>query len=274
MSDGPLGVGQCVDQAVSGISALLYSTSSLYDVSQFINPQAAYVADLALNSQSAWDRAEAYRLVLESTFPPPPDLAALLLQVDNFQAAIVNFQLMNTRYGTWSEYCSGKSGGPFPFGNSDLAWMFPGGVPPGFMVAFPFLAGMGFASLLGTTSGGNKNAYVKCEVDPNDPCQGVKKILGAVLGIFNTVLNAMIEGFNLMVDFAAAILEYTTIVLGYIQSILAIIANAVAELVSSLHKAILDGMSRLFQGLTLDPCLSAVMGNVMSPALKTAVGVP
>lgn len=273
MSNGPLGPGQCVDTAVAGITGLLYSTSELYNTSQFINPQLINIANMNSTSQDAWQRSEAYRLVLNSIVPPPPDLAQALQDIDTFQEAIADFQFATGQYQIWTNYISGKSD-VFPFNNASLAVLFPGGPPPGFDIGFPFLASLSFAGVLGAAAGGNKGAYVKCEVDPNDPCAKIKTVLGSVMGVFNTVLQSIIDGFNLMIDFAANILDYIQTALGYIEAVIGILANALVELVDMVRKAILDGMSRLFQGLTLDPCLSVVMQNIMTPALKQAVGLP
>ncbi len=273
MSNGPLGPGQCVDTAVAGISNLLFSTTDLFNTNQFVNPQLVILANMNSSSQDSWQRSEAYRLALEAITPAPPDLAEKLQQIDDFQTAIGEYQFAASQYEIWTNYCSGKSN-VFPFNNGSLSVLFPGGTPPGFDVSFPFLASIGFAGLLGATAGGNKGAYVKCEVDPNDPCAKVKKVLGGVMGVFNTVLQAMIDGFNLMVDFAANILDYIQTAPGYVEAVIGIVANAIAELADMVLKAIHDGMSRLFQGLTLDPCLSVFMQNIMTPTLKQAVGLP
>lgn len=273
MSDGPLGPGQCTENAVKGVTDLLFSPSELFNTNQFINPQLVNIVNMRTSRTDAFARSEIYRDYLETLFPAPPDLAAKLQQVDDLQAAMEGFDDAVNQYEIWTNYCSGKSN-VFPMGDLDMGLLFPGGGPPGFSVGLPMLAGIGFAGMLGLVKGGNQSAYTQCQVDPEDPCAGVKTVLGAVMGAFNTVINTIIAGYNAMIDFAADIVSYIAQALAYVEQIVGIVANAVAKLADTVLKAVLDGMSKLLRSLNLDPCLGVVLGNIMSPTLAEAVALP
>ena len=270
MSTGVFGPGECIDVGIKATSDLFASTAELFNTSQFVNPQLTNILNMNSAADGVLQRADVYRTYLESIVPPPPDLAALLAQVDQFEAAANSYKTSIEQYQIWTNYLSGKS------------TQFPAGGPTGLNTTFLFggepqfyylLAGFGFVGLWGGVQGFNQNSYVKCEIDPNQPCAGVMKVLGAVVGAYNTVINTMINGLNSMIDFAANIADYITQVLGFVDDMIAIVANAVAELTNQLLSALRDGLARALHGLKLDPCLGAVLQSCCAPALKTTLGI-
>lgn len=270
MSTGLFGPGECVDVGVKATADLFASTAELFNTSQFVNPQLTNILNMNSSADGVIQRANVYRTYLETLVPPPPDLAALLAQVDQFEAAAADYKTAIEQYQIWTNYLSGKS------------TQFPSGGPLGLNTEFLFggepafyylLAGFGFAGLWGGVKGFNQNAYVKCEVDPDHPCAGPLKVLGAVMGAYNTVLNTMINGMNAMIDFAANIADYITEMVGMVEDLIGIVANAVVELTNQLLSALRDGLARSLQGLKLDPCLGVVLQNCCGPALKSTLGI-
>ena len=272
----------CVDAGIKGISDLFASTSELYNTSQFVNPQLINIANMFTSATNAQQKAASYKAALMTIFPPPPNLMQLIAEAEHFEQLMVDYDYAIQQYQIWCNFISGKSmqfplGGPaginsgFVFGAYNQNGVWVPGPTPSFMF---LLAGFGFAGLWGAVKGGNQSAYVKCEVDPNEPCAGVMKVLGAVAGAFNTMINLMIQGFNTMTDFAAHILDYIAQAIGFIEDLVAIIANAIAELLQQFVTMIRDGLARLLNGLKIDPCLGVVIQNCCGPDLKASLGLP
>lgn len=272
MSDGPLGPGQCIEEGLRAASDLLYSSGGLFNADHFINPQAGIIAGMFSSSADASDRVGLYRAYLESIHPPPPNLTALLQQVDDFQAARSSLDASIRSYQSWTDFISGKLS-RFPgFGSNGLnAALLFSNRPEIPAEHLALLAGFGFVGLWGMIKGGNVSAYAKCELDPNDPCAKINKILGALAGMFNTILNTIIDGMNTMIDFANKIMDYITQVLAFIENIVAIIVEAVAELINMLLKGLHDGLARLLGLLRLDPCFAAIIQNCISPELQAVL---
>lgn len=267
MSSGPLGPGACSQTRIKAISDLFTSADALINPAAFVNPQLTNILNMQQGSTNALQHAETYRVYLESIVPPPPNIVTLLGQVDAFEAELTRFDSAVLQYQKMTSFFSGQEAN-FPTG-WDTGLIFAGGAPQG----WEMLGVLSFAGLLGTVKGGNQSAYVKCEVDPNDPCAKVQKILGAVTGAFDAVLNAVINGLNTMIDFASKILEYTAMITGYIENVVAIVANALAELSQQLVSLIRDGLAKLLEGIKLDPCLNAVLQNIAGVDLKNALAI-
>ncbi len=282
MSNGPLGPGECVDAGIKGISDLFASTSELYNTNQFVNPQLINIINMGQAADGAQQRAAVYKAYLNTIVPPPPNLAQLIAEAEHFEQVLTDYDYAVQQYQIWCNFLSGKSpqfplGGPaglntgFLFGEYDENGEWQPGPDPAFL---GLLAGMGFVGLWGFAKGANQSAYVKCEVDPEAPCAGVNKVLGAIIGAFNTVINTMINGLNAMIDLVANIADYIAQAIGFVEDLVAIIANAIAELCQQLVTALRDGLARMLDGLKLDPCLGAVLNTCCGNDLKASLGLP
>lgn len=281
MSDGPLGPGKCVETQIGAISDVLASTSEIFNVNQFVNPQLVNIANMFQSSTNTRQELDNYRQVLNTMVPPPPDLMILLEQVDDFEAKLNDLDYAIQRYQIWTNFLSGKSG-QYPEGGwagLNTSWIFGGYDENGVWQSGPnpafigLLMGFTFVGLWGTAKGGNQTEYGQCKADDSNPCDVVNKILGPVMGLADTVISALISGLNTMVDFAASILDYIAQITGLIENLVAVIANGIAELCGVLVKALRDGIARMLNGLKLDPCLATVINNCCGADLKGTLGI-
>lgn len=282
MSTGVLGPGSCTESQLGAISNVLSSTSELLNPDAFVNPQLINIANMGITADNTRQEMEAYEAYLMALQPPPPDLMVLLQQVHDFEDKLVDFEWAIDNFEIYTNFLSGKSmqfpAGPLGigvnnsnlFGGYDENGEWQSGPNPAFI---GLLGAFAFAGLWGAAKGTNQAAYTKCETDPEDPCAGVNKILGAILGAADAVINTIINGMNTMIDFAANILDYITQMIGYVESLIAVVANAVAELINGIVQTIRDGMSRMLDKLKLDPCLASVIGNCAGPDLAAALSI-
>lgn len=278
---GPIGPGECTESQIQGISNVFASTSELFNPQAFVNPQLINIANMSITSTNTRQEMEAYEAYLLALQPPPPDLAILLQQVHDFEQKLVDFDYFTQRFQIWTNFISGTSG-QYPEGGwagLNTAWIFGGydengvwqdGANPAFVGV---LAGFTFLGLWGAAKGYNQGQYTKCQHDPNDPCAGINKILGSILGLTDTLINAAISGMNQMIDFAANILDYITQMIGYVESLVATIAQAISELINTIISAIRDGLSRLLDKLKIDPCLGGVISSCAGPDLAAALSI-
>lgn len=269
MSDILLGTGKCVEQSLAGISDRLIlaenlTETAIYAPENFLNPQAANIAELIRSGNDAEAGLVAYRAGLLLIVPPPPDLAEQLANVDAVIALIQgDYRGTIIQYTDWTEFCSGKQQ-VFPYDSLTVI------MPPGTNGMY-LLTGLGFAGLLGMVAGGSQSAFAKCEldpIDPDDPCAGVKKVLGAIMGALNSMLSAIIAGMDLILN---SIGEALSIIQGFINQIVGAIAEAISALIGMMVKALRDGMARLLKGLHLNPCFTQIMGTILVPELAAAV---
>lgn len=260
---GVFGPGECSEAGLQGITNLLDSTHQLFNPNSFTNPQAENILNMFNGSTSVREGLMTYMSGPPPLMGPGAELAQNMMgYLDHFDAASSGFE-------KWTNFLSGKSS---TFPDADLAATFNylGRELP---AQWPLLAGFGFVGLVGIASGATRIAYVKCEVDPSDPCARINRIFAAIMGAVNTVLNVIISGFNTMVDFATKILDYITQLLAFIDNLVSMIMDGIAALIEALVQAIRYGLAKLFGALKLDPCMMAVMQQICGTDLRAAIGV-
>jgi len=256
---GIFGPGECIDAGIRGITSLLDSSTQILNPGIFINPQAQNIINMAQGSTSVKDG-----LLIFLAGPPvvaDPGLGAAL---DRFNDAKAVFEL-------WTNFLSGKS---HTFPNEELDVLFHrlgrhGDLP----AQLPLLAGMGFVGLMGVVSGATQIAYAKCEVNPEDPCAAINKVFGAIMGVVNTIINTILQGFAIMNDFINKIMEYIDMINEFIDKIIGAVLEAINALVNAVMAGIRYALAKLLKALGNNPCMMAVLKEIAGPELQQTLGL-
>ena len=254
---GIFGPGECIDANIRGITNLLDSTNQLLNPNTFVNPQAENIINMVTGATTVRQGVMTYL-----SGPPPIADLGMLNALDRFQHATDAFTI-------WTDFISGKSS-TFPDAEMAALFNYLGVELP---AKWPLLAGFGFVGLMGVATGATQIAYVKCMVDPNDPCQLINKIFGAIMGAVGTVLNLITQGFNLMVDFIGHMLDYIAQIADFIDQIVQFVLNGLNALIEAVVSALRYALAKLLSGLGKHPCMSQILGQIAGADLKVALGI-
>ena len=272
--------GDCIDQTLNNIVTVLTAPDAAVNAAAFVNPQAGYVTSILSGGSGATGAiltllgdpfsgmtliqanscVALYNAISSLCGGHSISITGTIAPYTVIPGATVPFPVMN-QYHELCQFMSGKTS------------IFPGAAfDPGLGVPnMAIIGGLTFIGLIGVGRNAQATEANLCQTDPNDPCRKLSAIFGPILGLFNTLLQALIDAFATFIDFINHSGDYLAIIAAAIAAILNIIKNVLGAIIGSIFDSIRLGLAKMFSNL--DPCLRLVMQNIAGPDLAAAIGL-